>query len=122
MQRSSTDLLCPSAQPDMEGARIFGVLSGTPEEPRVAYLTPGVEVDGDVALGLGELAPTQVFRYAARCGQGRCCHFDGQRCTLAQRIVSQLPIVVDALPVCQIHRGVVGLRRKAVRPAADAGR
>jgi len=42
-------LSCPSAQPDMEDARIIGMLSGTPEEPRVAYLAPGVSLDPSVA-------------------------------------------------------------------------
>ena len=105
MTRSPTDLLCPSAQPDMEGARIFGVLSGTPEEPHVAYLKPGVEIDGDVAQHLGSIAPTQVFRFAAKCEQGGCCHFAGGQCSLAQRIVTQLPEVVDLLPACQIRAG-----------------
>lgn len=105
MTPPSRDLLCPSAQPDMEGARIFGVVSGSPDAPRVAYLAPGLEIDGDVARGLGDLAPTQVFRFAAKCEQGRCCHFEGERCALAQRIVSQLPVVVDLLPVCQVRAG-----------------
>ena len=30
-------------------------------------------------------------------------HFDGTRCSLAERIVSQLVPSVDALPVCQIR-------------------
>ena len=89
----------------MEGARIFGVLSGSPEVPRVAYLAPGLEIDGDVAQRLGDLAPTQVFRFAAKCEQSRCCHFDGAHCSLAQRIVAQLPVVIDSLPVCQVRAG-----------------
>ena len=31
--------LCPSAQPAMEGSVVFGVVGGTSDEPRVAYLT-----------------------------------------------------------------------------------
>lgn len=105
MKRPASEVLCPSAQPDMEGARIFGVLSGTPEMPRIAYLAPAVEIAGGVAEAMGPLAPTQVFRFAAKCEQGRCCHFDSDRCTLAQRVATQLPIVVDLLPVCQIRSG-----------------
>jgi len=30
--------LCPSAQPQMEGSTIIGVVGGTPEQPRLAYL------------------------------------------------------------------------------------
>lgn len=100
----SERLSCPSAQPDMEGARIIGVLSGTADEPRIAYLEPGVSVDESVAHSLGELAPTHVFRYAALCEQRGCAHYDGARCSLAARIVEQLPEVVEILPRCQIRR------------------
>src|SRR5262245_54472478 len=94
---------CPSAQPDMEGARIFGVLTGTPEEPRVAYLMQTAAVDPEQLPELGTLEPTQVFRFAARCEESRCAHFDGLRCTLARRIVEQLDPVVDDLPPCLIR-------------------
>jgi hypothetical protein len=95
-------LTCPSAQPDMEGARIIGVLSGTPEAPRVAYAPPGVTIALE-SIDLGDLPAPQVFRFAATCEQHRCAHFDGARCSLAQRIVAQLPEVVDILPRCQIR-------------------
>ena len=44
-----------------------------------------------------------MFRYAARCEEHRCGHFDGTRCSLAARIVEQLPEVVELLPRCQIR-------------------
>ena len=31
--------LCPSAQPEMEGSVVLGVVGGTSDEPRVGYLT-----------------------------------------------------------------------------------
>jgi hypothetical protein len=94
---------CPSAQPDMEGARVFGVLGGTPEEPRVAYLKQSAVVDASMLERLGSIPPTQVFRFAARCEESRCVHYDGARCTLAQRIVDKLDPVVDTLPACLIR-------------------
>ena len=103
MPRRPRDLSCPSAQPDMEGARVIGVISGTKEEPRIAFLGPGVQVDPSAASRLGALEPTQVFRFAAKCEESHCVHFDGTRCSLAQRIVSQLAPTVDVLPVCQIR-------------------
>lgn len=93
---------CPSAQPDMDGARVFGVLSGTPEAPRIAYLKAGISVDA-TAADLAGLPPTQVFRFAARCETSRCVHFNGQQCTLAARVVDELPEVVEALPACTIR-------------------
>ena len=98
-------LLCPSAQPDMEDARIIGVLGGTPDAPRIAYLPANVTIDNGVAGQLGELAPTEVFRFAAKCEEHRCAHFGGGRCSLAQRIVEQLPEIVEALPPCQVRAG-----------------
>mgnify|MGYP005840404745 CR=1 FL=1 len=40
---------------------------------------------------------------ASRCMSNSCQHFDGHACRLAQRIVEQLPTVVEALPDCQIR-------------------
>jgi hypothetical protein len=103
MHPVAQDLTCPSAQPDMEGARIIGVIGGTPEAPQIAYLEHGVAIDESVARGLGGLEPTEVFRYAAKCERGRCSHFADGRCSLASRIVDQLPEIVDLLPRCQIR-------------------
>jgi hypothetical protein len=88
----------------MADARVFGVLSGTAAEPRIAYLKPGANVDiGALPRDDEGVKITEVFRLAARCEEHRCTHFDGSRCTLAKRIVATLPPVVDALPQCQIR-------------------
>lgn len=87
----------------MEGARIIGAISGSSEAPIIAFLKPGVGIDLGIASRLGQLAATQVFRFAATCEEGRCAHFDGGKCKLANRIVGQLPDVVDVLPACQIR-------------------
>jgi hypothetical protein len=50
----------------------------------------------------GEAKATQLFRIAAPCMNGGCRHFNGA-CTLAQRIVAVAPVVVDAMPDCQIR-------------------
>jgi hypothetical protein len=100
---NSERLSCPSAQPDMERARIFGVLSGSTEAPRVAYLKSSAAVDAQTLHRLGPLKPTEVFRYAATCEERRCSHFDGARCTLASRIVRLLDPVTTVLPPCTIR-------------------
>lgn len=89
----------------MQDARVLGLLTGSAEEPRVAYLPPGVGIDVELAKSLLPLAPTQAFRFAAKCESSRCVHFGDGRCSLAERIVQQLPEVVDALPPCQIRSG-----------------
>jgi hypothetical protein len=87
----------------MEGAQVFGVITGTPEAPRVAYLQGDATVDLAATPALGGLQPGHVFRIAATCETSRCQHFDGSRCMLAKRIASQLPTVVDVLPRCRIR-------------------
>ncbi|HET9640985.1 MAG TPA: hypothetical protein VFP12_17470 [Allosphingosinicella sp.] len=96
-------LSCPSAQPDMVDARIFGVVAGTAEEPRVAYLKADAVVTDEMLEELGDLKPTQVFRYTARCEESRCAQFDNGCCSLGKRIAEMLPVVTEALPSCQIR-------------------
>jgi hypothetical protein len=103
MSTEESGLSCPSAQPDMPGAHVIGVISGTAEEPRIAYLKQSAQVPASALASLGDLAPTQVFRFAARCEEHRCVHFNGERCSLGERIVRTLDPVVDALPTCQIR-------------------
>lgn len=97
-------LSCPSAQPEMPGAQVLGVVSVAAEGPRVAYVAGTVPVTRDLLGKAGDLPPTRVMRFASRCEASRCAHFDGADCRLAQRIVAQLQPVVDALPPCAIRR------------------
>ena len=94
---------CPSAQPDMADARVFGVITGTLEAPRVAYLKSRAAVTPEMLDSVGELDPTLVFRFAGRCENTACGQFADGKCGLGQRILDQLPAVVSALPSCQIR-------------------
>lgn len=96
-------LQCPSAQPDMPGARAFGVILGTVEAPQVAYLKPEAVVDLSRLKKLGVAHPTEVFRLAATCEGSRCAHFDGHHCTLGRRVAEMLPPVVESLPLCSVR-------------------
>lgn len=94
---------CPSAQPDMQDAQLLGVVSGPPEAPRLAYLNARLPVS-DALLKAAEPVPAiKVMRFAARCEEQKCTHFDGSNCTLAQRVVSMLPEVTEMLPPCVIR-------------------
>jgi hypothetical protein len=103
MTEQVSALDCPSAQPEMARARAFGVIVGTPDKPEVAYFKSEATVDLSQLKGLRGTTVTEVFRIAAACEESRCAHFDGHRCTLGQRIVQQLPPVVDALPPCTVR-------------------
>ena len=96
-------LLCPSAQPDMEGTRVLGVISGSAEQSQVAYLNSNVPVTAGLLAAAAPLKPTEVFRFAAHCEENKCRHFDGSHCQLATRIVQILPAVTDGLPPCLIR-------------------
>src|ERR1700741_5468857 len=96
-------LSCPSGQPDMVDAHAFGIVSGTAAEPRIAYLKRDAEITPEMMAQLGDLDPTRVFRFSARCESVNCAQFDGGQCGLGKRIAAQLPPVVAALPSCQIR-------------------
>jgi hypothetical protein len=95
--------LCPSAQPEIPGSVAFGVIAGSAENPRVAWIEEPVPVTNEL-LGLTKpVAPTQVLRIAAPCQEKACCHFDGTDCRLATRLVQLIPAVAEKLPPCRIR-------------------
>ena len=102
--RSDAPLLCPSAQPEMPGSRIFGVMGGTADEPQLGYLDEPTAATPELLALAEPVKPTEVFRLAAPCVEHACCHFDGHDCRLAARIVQHLAAATAALPPCRIRR------------------
>jgi hypothetical protein len=101
----SASLLCPSARPEMPGARIFGIVGGTANCPRVGYLDePRPATDELLSIAQPAVA-LEVFRITAPCEESKCQHFDGNDCKLARRIIQILPPVVTGLPPCSIRSG-----------------
>jgi hypothetical protein len=96
------DLHCPSAQPDMTGARAFGLIDHTGDAPTTAFLAATVPVTPDLLEMAEPLPPTQVFRFSAPCQQGKCSHWQGA-CSLVDRIVQLLPAASLTLPPCRIR-------------------
>lgn len=96
-------LMCPSAQPEIEGSVAFGVIAGTGDDPRVQWIEQPVPVTPALLALAQPVQPTQVLRFAAPCQQKACCHFDGTDCRLATRLVQLLPAVTDSLPPCRIR-------------------
>ena len=96
-------LLCPSAQPEMAGSRILGVVGVAPETAGLVYLNETVPVSDDMLARTTPLRPTEVFRFAAHCEEQKCRHFEGSRCKLATRVVQILPAVTEAIPACVIR-------------------
>ena len=103
MSFRSPSVDCPSAQPDMERARVFGLIGGTAAAPRIAYLKRGRFVDAAVLKNFGGIDTSKVYRFAGTCERHRCVHYDGAHCGLAEQIVAFLPAVVDRPPPCEIR-------------------
>jgi hypothetical protein len=94
---------CPSGQPDMPGAQLFGIVGGTEVEPRVEWLEKTVPVTPELLAKAAPVEPQRIFRVAVACQESRCVHFDGTDCKLAQRIVNLVPAATDRLPPCAIR-------------------
>ena len=101
--KSSRSVMCPSAQPEIPGSVAFGVIVGSAENPRVAWIERPVPVTSELLALTSPVAPTQVLRIAAPCQEKACCHFDGADCRLATRLVQLMPAVVESLPACRIR-------------------
>jgi hypothetical protein len=102
-QAPDPKLLGPSAQADMQEARVLGVVGGSADNPELQYLNEHVKVTAELLAAAAPAKPGQIFRVAARCDESGCVHFDGTRCRLAARIVQILPPVTEALPACLIR-------------------
>lgn len=102
--KHSGPVLCPSAQPWMAGSMAFGVIGGSPEEPRVRWIEKPVPLTEDLLALTGPVPPTQVLRIAAPCQENACCHFAGTDCRLATKLVQLVPAVCESLPPCRIRQ------------------
>lgn len=97
------DLVCPSAQPDWPGAKMFGVVVGTALKPAVAYLSETLPISESMVDSIKPVTVGEVVRIAAPCAAHRCQHFEGGGCTLGRRTIAYLEPVVDKLPRCAIR-------------------
>lgn len=99
---SSKVLMCPSAEPEMEGSVIFGIVAGTYEQPQLVHLRETKQIPAELLALDSPVKPTEIFRIAANCDE-KCGHFDGSKCRLSQRIVEGLPAVSEVLQPCPIR-------------------
>jgi hypothetical protein len=98
-----SELFCPSAPADADGGVLFGVVGGTVENPRVAYLAEPIPVRPEI-LELSEPArPNEVFRIGAPCAAEACQHYDGDRCSLVRQLVRDIAPVAESVPPCRLR-------------------
>jgi len=98
------DLICPSAQPEMDGAQVLGVVERGPDGPALSYANGHVPVSDELLEAAAPVPPQMVFRFAAPCVAKKCTHFDGTDCQLAKRIAAGLKPVVAKLPPCAVRK------------------
>lgn len=104
---------CPSARHDMAGAKIFGVVGGTGEQPFVQYLEKPVEATHVLVNSIPPpLEPEEVFRFAAPCAKDCCKHFTDNQCSLVKRVVQLIPLTLHRLPACAIRGQCVWFRQE----------
>jgi len=101
--KQKEDLVCPSAQPDWEGAKAFGVVLGTAMRPAVSYLSEALPISEKIIELTKPVTVGEVVRIAAPCATHRCQHFESGRCSLGSRTIEYLEPVVDKLPRCAIR-------------------
>lgn len=106
MENTTTEKvpLCPSARPTLSQSVVFGVVSGTADEPRVVYLKQAQAITEELIAKVQPVTPAEVFRAASPCETKACQHFDGVDCRLATRVAAQLPAVAERLPPCAIRQ------------------
>lgn len=100
---AKTPPLCPSAQPNMEESVVFGIVTGTADQPRLTHLAKPQPVTDELLALSGPVNPTEIFRFAAPCAGNACQHFDGSNCRLVSRIIEGLSVVTEQLPACKIR-------------------
>lgn len=100
----SLSTLCPSGRAEVEDSRVFGIVTGSAQQPQVHYLKKTIPLDEELLEKTQSVTPTEIFRMASPCQEKQCSHFDGQSCRLAMRVVDHLPEVSASLPACAIRR------------------
>ena len=102
-------LKCPSYFPEWPKSEAFAVVTGSPDNPDVAYLDKPLPVDDKLIAMTEPVDPTEVFRFTGPCAGPRCQHFDreSEKCQLVARAVRLLPVEVAKPPPCAIRKDCV---------------
>jgi hypothetical protein len=93
---------CPSRACE-PGVRLLGVMRPS---GHLAYLQTAVLVDeAFVARARAEGSPERRFRFTGRCLEDACPQWTGDRCAVADEVVSSIPVAGPSrLPACPIRR------------------
>ena len=70
----------------------------------VAYVAAPVSFTAELRALTEPVDAAEVLRLAGPCVEERCAHHIDNRCTLGDRVVAELPPVVQRVPRCSIRR------------------
>lgn len=101
---SHNQILCPSAPPAIGDSVLIGVVTGSPDVPRVIPTERALPVTVDLLALADPVRPSEVFRFASPCRSEACVHFESGACQLAVRGKRLLDAVTEDLPPCPIRR------------------
>jgi hypothetical protein len=98
---SDGSMSCPSRACE-PGVRVLGVMR---RSGHLAYLQTPVTVDeGFVARARAEGSPERRFRFTGTCLERGCPQWTGERCAVADEVVSSISVAIPSkLPVCTIR-------------------
>lgn len=92
--------LCPAARCE-PGAHLVGVVQPS---GRVAFLPPGGRVDEEFSRLASAPQSTVRFRYASRCAESGCAHWQGRSCAALDEVRAHLaPFAQTIAPSCAIR-------------------
>ena len=112
-----------AAQPHMEGSTVLGVVGGTPEQPRLAYLAEPRPVTEDLLALAAPVLPTAIFRFGAPCAGPRLPAFRRRRIVASPRVSSSCcPQSWTGCPRAISGQTAAGGSKRAKRPASAARR
>nr|WP_294851663.1 hypothetical protein [uncultured Sphingomonas sp.] len=97
------DYSCPSAPASNPENKVFGVVLGDVETPRVGYLAKGIDLPDREKLVDRGIDPGHAFRFTGKCANTGCGQFKNGGCRLGKDIVKMLEPVVDVAPACTIR-------------------
>lgn len=102
-QGDSKKKLCPSYTPRGPGSGwVFGVVAGDSDRPEMIPLESPEPVTEEIFEMVAPFHPSEVFRIAAPCVEGRCKNFGEGTCHLA-RHTAEAPQRAEKLKPCPIR-------------------
>ncbi len=101
--KSSRQLMCPSAETEMDDSVIFGMVVGSVTAPKLVHFDRVKQIPPALLALESPVRATEIFRIAATCIEHGCEHFDGENCRLTSRIIAELPTVTEQIPACPIR-------------------